>query len=118
LGLFAPDERAETRGAEWGRIENFIKAPKCEEKEIMAGKKAVGNCDIEVNYPRRQFVAKPRRLADCLEGEKPFRIQIGGERITIPPTAVINLEHERGAAEEEVEFQLKWVARSLAVRHR
>ena len=65
--------------------------------------------DIEANYPTRQFVAKLRRLADCMEQGKQFRIQVAGERITIPPTAIINIEHERGAAEEEVEFQLKWL---------
>lgn len=64
--------------------------------------------DIEKNYPRRQFVAKLRRLADCLEGQERFRIQVGGERISIPPSATINIEHERGDTEEEIEFQLKW----------
>lgn len=39
---------------------------------------------------------------------KQFRIQIAGERISIPPTIIISIEHERGAREEEVEFQLKW----------
>ncbi len=64
--------------------------------------------DVEKNYPKEQFVAKLRRLADCIEQGKPFRIQVAGERISIPPTAIINVEHERGASEEEVEFQLKW----------
>ena len=64
--------------------------------------------DIEKDYPRKQFIAKLRRLADCLEDEKRFRIQIAGERISIPPSATINLEHERSSDEEEVEFQLKW----------
>lgn len=74
----------------------------------MAARKARGKRDIEVNYPRRQFIAKVRRLADCLEEGKPFRIQIAGERVMIPPNAMINLEHERGASEEEIEFQLTW----------
>ncbi len=64
--------------------------------------------DIEKNYPRRQFIAKLRRLADCLEDEERFRIQVAGERISIPPSATINIEHERGSSEEEIEFQLKW----------
>ena len=64
--------------------------------------------DIEKNYPRTQFVAKLRRLADCIEQGRRFQIQIAGERIAIPADAVINLEHERGDSEEEVEFQLKW----------
>lgn len=64
--------------------------------------------DIEKNYPVKQFVAKLRRLADSIEQGKGFQIQVAGERISIPPTAIINIEHERGKLEEEVEFQLKW----------
>jgi hypothetical protein len=33
--------------------------------------------DIEKGYTTKQMVAKLRRLADCLEKDKPFRIQIG-----------------------------------------
>lgn len=65
--------------------------------------------DIEKNYPTKQFVAKLRRLADCIEQGKQFRIQVAGERISVPPTAIINIEHERGASEEEIEFQIKWL---------
>ena len=64
--------------------------------------------DIEKEYPLKQFVAKLRRLADALESGKPFRIQVAQQRVTIPPGATINLEHERGDEEEEIEFQLKW----------
>ncbi|MHC4305684.1 MAG: amphi-Trp domain-containing protein [Planctomycetota bacterium] len=64
--------------------------------------------DVEKNYPRRQFIAKLRRLADSLEQGTRFRIQIAGERVSIPPTATITLEHERGGSDEEVEFQMKW----------
>jgi amphi-Trp domain-containing protein len=67
-----------------------------------------GTRDVERNYPRRQFVAKLRRLADAIENGEPFRISIGGERVYISPKAIINVEHERGTAEEEVEFQLTW----------
>lgn len=64
--------------------------------------------DIEKDYPAKQFVAKLRRLADCIEQGKPFRIQVAGERVAVPARAVINIEHERGSKEEEIEFQLKW----------
>ncbi|NJN51229.1 MAG: amphi-Trp domain-containing protein [Gammaproteobacteria bacterium] len=64
--------------------------------------------DIEKNYPKRQFIAKLRRLADVLEADGKFRIQVAGERVTIPASAVINIEHERSGSEEEIEFQLKW----------
>jgi len=64
--------------------------------------------DIEKDYPRRQLIAKLRRLADCLETGKRFQIQVAGERITVPPDAIVHIEHERGGGEEELEFQLKW----------
>lgn len=64
--------------------------------------------DIEKNYPAKQFIKKLRRLADCIEQGQRFRIQVAGERISIPPNVIINIEHERGASEEEVEFQIKW----------
>jgi amphi-Trp domain-containing protein len=64
--------------------------------------------DIEREYPKKQFVEKLRRLADCIENDEKFRIQIAGERITVPPQATINIEHERGKQTEEIEFQLKW----------
>jgi amphi-Trp domain-containing protein len=64
--------------------------------------------DIEKNYPAKQFASKLRRLADCIEQDKRFRIQVAGERVTVPPDAIINLEHERDEKAEEIEFQLKW----------
>jgi len=67
-----------------------------------------GQRDVEKDYPVKQFVAKLRRLADCLENDKRFRIQVAGERISVPPTARINIEHERGESGEELEFQLTW----------
>lgn len=74
----------------------------------MAARKKRGKRDVERDYPRKQFIAKLRRLADCLEEGSRFRIQVGGERISVPPGATINIEHERGSGEEEVELQLKW----------
>ncbi|MGH2753178.1 MAG: amphi-Trp domain-containing protein [Actinomycetota bacterium] len=65
--------------------------------------------DVEKGYSTGETVAKLRRLADALESEQPFRIQIAGERIRVPARAEFTIEHERGEGEEEVEFQLKWV---------
>ena len=74
----------------------------------MAAKSGKTKRDIEKAYPAKRFVEKLRRLADCIEQGKPFAIQVAGERIRIPAGAVINIEHERGEGEEEIEFQLKW----------
>ena len=64
--------------------------------------------DIEKAYPIRQFIQELRRLADTLEEGSDFRIQVAGERVRVPADVVINIEHERGDGEEEIEFQLKW----------
>jgi len=75
----------------------------------MATQKKKRKRDIEKNYPMKQFVKKLRRLADCIEHGQKFQIQVAGERVSIPATAIINIEHERGDSSEEVEFQLKWL---------
>ncbi len=74
----------------------------------MATRRERSNRDVERSYPARQFAAKLRRLAECLEKDRPFRIQIAGHRITIPSNVTICVEHEREGKSEEVELQLKW----------
>ncbi len=64
--------------------------------------------DIEKTYPIKDFVAKLRRLADCLENGEQFEIQIAGERIYVPVRANYSIEHEREEGMEEIEFQIKW----------
>lgn len=64
--------------------------------------------DLEKTYPMNQFIAKLRRLADCLETGKRFDIQIAGERIQVPVSATFNIEHEREDGKEEIEFQISW----------
>ncbi len=69
---------------------------------------AKGERDVERIYSTEDVVAKLRRLADALEDDTPFRIQVAGERIRVPRRAQFSIEHERGDDEEEIEFQLKW----------
>ena len=64
--------------------------------------------DIEKGYPKADFVAKLRRLADAIENGERFDIQIQGERIYVPARAECTIEHERSDGEEEIEFQIKW----------
>ncbi|MGE0211088.1 MAG: amphi-Trp domain-containing protein [Parvibaculaceae bacterium] len=64
--------------------------------------------DLEKTYPLPDFISKLRRLADALEQGRRFQIQIGGERVPVPVRAVYNIEHERDAEGEEIEFQIKW----------
>ena len=64
--------------------------------------------DVEKSYSKKEVVAKLRRLADALEEEKGFEIQIAGERIYIPAYVTVEFEYERREGEEEVEIELKW----------
>ncbi len=66
------------------------------------------NRDIEKSYPKADFVAKLRRLADAIENDERFEIQIAGERLHVPKRAIYNIEHERSDDEEEIEFQIRW----------
>lgn len=64
--------------------------------------------DTEARYSNAEFVAKLRRLADCIESNGRFDIRIRGERIYVPASAIFSIEHERSAEDEEIEFQVKW----------
>ncbi|CAM4296622.1 amphi-Trp domain-containing protein [Vreelandella rituensis] len=63
---------------------------------------------VEKGYSKAEFVSKLRRLADAIENENRFDIQIAGEQIYVPTRAEFTIEHERSDEEEEVEFQIKW----------
>lgn len=65
--------------------------------------------DLERTYSPRQFAAKLRRLADAIEDERAFTIQVAGEAMRIPAGTAFSVEHERGDdGSEELEFQLRW----------
>ncbi len=64
--------------------------------------------DVTKEYPRTKFVAKLRRLADAVEGNEKFTIQVAGERLYIPRDATVNIEHERSGDQQELEFQVTW----------
>lgn len=73
--------------------------------DVMADK---ADRDVEKGYAKSEFVDKLRRLADAIENNDKFEIQIAGERIYVPVRAVFNVEHEREDGFEEIEFQIKW----------
>lgn len=66
--------------------------------------------DVEKSYSDKQTIAKLERLVKCMKTGKPYTIQVAGERIYVPVSAVFNIEHERGDGEEELEFQFRWLA--------
>lgn len=66
--------------------------------------------DLIKTYGRGPFVEKLRRLADAIEAEKAFTIQVAGERLRVPANAKFNVEHERSGGRQELEFQVIWSA--------
>ncbi len=65
--------------------------------------------DVEKQYSKSEVIDKLRRLADALEEDKTFEIQIAGERIYVPPYANIEFEYERDEeGNEEIEIELSW----------
>ena len=67
--------------------------------------------DVEKSYSTREVAAKLRRLADALEEEKTFEIQIAGERVYVPPYATVEFEYQREGDEEQIEIELTWKRR-------
>lgn len=64
--------------------------------------------DVERNCDPKEFIATLRRLADALERGEPFRIQVAGQRFTVPGEAALAIEHEVDDDAEELELQLRW----------
>ncbi len=64
--------------------------------------------DVEKTYSNAEFVAKLRRLADSIEKDERFEIQVTGKRIHVPVRATYSVEHETSETEEEIEFQVRW----------
>lgn len=64
--------------------------------------------DIEVPKTEAQFVALLRRVADSVEANKGWRIQVGGLRLKVPETAKVSVEHEASGNNNCIEFQFKW----------
>lgn len=67
--------------------------------------------DVERVTSKSQFVATLRRIADAVERDEPFRIQVIEQRFTVPADAALSIEHEADGAEEELELQFRWKQR-------
>ncbi|MDI1449919.1 amphi-Trp domain-containing protein [Polyangium sp. 6x1] len=64
--------------------------------------------DVTRIRTRDEFVALLRRVADAVERGEPFRVQVGGVRVTVPNDAELSVEHEAEGDLEEIEMQLQW----------
>ena len=64
--------------------------------------------EVEKSYSTKAMAAKLRRLAEALENETAFEIQVAGERIRVPASAKIEIEYEQNGDERELEIEIKW----------
>ena len=64
--------------------------------------------DVEKEVTPSYFAATLRRIADAIEAGTTVRIQVAGERITVPAGATLQVAHEVEDGEHELEFELLW----------
>jgi amphi-Trp domain-containing protein len=65
--------------------------------------------DVERSYTPAQTADKLRRLADVIEAGKSFRLQVGGNRLTIPSDCKVEIEMQTdGDGAGEIEIDIKW----------
>mmetsp|Transcript_11892 Transcript_11892/g.18243 ORF Transcript_11892/g.18243 Transcript_11892/m.18243 type:complete len:115 (-) Transcript_11892:393-737(-) len=64
--------------------------------------------DVEKVKTEKQFVALLRRIADSVEANVPWRIQVDKVRLTVPSEAEVSVEHEVEHGYHNVELQFKW----------
>jgi len=64
--------------------------------------------DVEKSYDNADVITKLRRLADALEQDRAFGIQIAGERIYMPARATVEFECQREGDDEEIEIEISW----------
>ncbi len=64
--------------------------------------------ELEKTYGSSAVAHKLRRVADAIEQNKGFQIQINKQRIYVPVDVDINFEYEENSEECELEIEVKW----------
>lgn len=64
--------------------------------------------EIEKKYSTVDFVAELRRLADALEADERYVVNIYDEDIVVPASATMSVAIEVEDGHGELEFQLTW----------
>lgn len=64
--------------------------------------------EIGKNVGARQMARTLRRIANTIERNEGFVIQISNERIRVPATAIISIVYECEDGNNELEFQFTW----------
>ena len=80
-------------------------------QRALAGDRDVEKLESEKSKTENEFVALLRRIADAVEADKSFRVQVDGVRLTVPETAKVSVEHEQNGDDHEIELQFKWTSK-------
>mmetsp|Transcript_22429 Transcript_22429/g.34048 ORF Transcript_22429/g.34048 Transcript_22429/m.34048 type:complete len:115 (-) Transcript_22429:264-608(-) len=64
--------------------------------------------DVEVVKTEKQFVALLRRVADAVEENQSWRVQVDKVRLTVPEDAAVTVEHEVEDGHHNIELQFRW----------
>ncbi|MBA2710335.1 MAG: amphi-Trp domain-containing protein [Tatlockia sp.] len=64
--------------------------------------------ELEKAYGSSAVANKLRRIADAIEQNKGFQIQVNKHRINVPVDVYIEFEYEEDGDEYELEIEIKW----------
>lgn len=64
--------------------------------------------ELEKTYGPSAVANKLRRIADAIEQNKGFQIQVNKKRIYVPVDVDVEFEYEEDGDECELEIEMKW----------
>ena len=64
--------------------------------------------ELEKTYGSSAIANKLRRIADAIENNKGFQIQVNKKRIYVPVDVYVEFEYEENGDEYELEIEMKW----------
>lgn len=67
------------------------------------------NKEVEKKYSKKQLLKILERLTYSMTKNEKFRIQIKGNKVSIPAKSTdIEIEYEKEKDEEKIEIEIKW----------
>jgi amphi-Trp domain-containing protein len=64
--------------------------------------------ELEKTYGSSAVANKLRRIADAIEENKGFQIQVNNQRIYVPVDVYVEFEYEEEGDEYELGIEMKW----------
>ncbi len=64
--------------------------------------------EVEKSYSKQAIANKLKRIAQALENDESFEMQIAHNRFTVSKNVEIEFEYEHEEGEHELEIEFKW----------